>query len=63
MTDSARQILRNLSIHLSPSALVADTVMVLRDGKTVDTMVVSGTTENEIVKSMVGAGRSEIVRA
>jgi ABC-type sugar transport system ATPase subunit len=122
MTDSARQILHNLSIHLSPSALVADLssaqqqlveiakafsrdakiiimdeptasmtaedtanlfaiikriiktgtsviyishrlkeifqiadrVMVLRDGRTVDTMDVGTTTENEIVKLMVG---------
>jgi ABC-type sugar transport system ATPase subunit len=122
MTDSARQILRNLSINLSPTTAVADLsaaqqqlveiakafsrdakiiimdeptssitaedtanlftiiqriikigtsviyishrlkeifqiadrVMVLRDGRTVDTMDVGETTENEIVKLMVG---------
>jgi ribose transport system ATP-binding protein len=43
-----------ISHRLKEIFQIADRVMVLRDGRTVDTMSVAATNENEIVKLMVG---------
>lgn len=49
-----------ISHRLKEIFQIADDVMVLRDGKTVATMNVSGTSESEIVKHMVGRDIGDI---